>query len=255
VGRLQVGDAADFVEVDDLESLTVIRTYIDGQVVAENGRSLITTAPAIAVNHFQAETRIPNEFVVNAESNSMNVIEAIDGQIITKRSTTEPRVVEGNAESDVSHDILKMTVVNRYATSPPAIAFVKGFGLGQGAMASSVAHDSHNIIAVGVDDLSICRAVNLVIENQGGLSVVGGADDPAGCVLPLAVAGLMSLQPVEEVSAAYKQLDSQVKSLGSALRAPFMTLSFMALLVIPDIKLSDRGLFDATRFEFMSLFN
>lgn len=254
VGQLRVGDAADFVEVDDLDALNVIRTYLDGVVVAEHGRSRITTTPATAVNQFRAETRSPDEFIVKAASNSMNLIEAYDGQLITTRITAQPHVVEGNATADPSRDMLKLTVVNRYANEPPAIAFVKGFGLRTGAMASSVAHDSHNIIAVGVDDESICRAINLVIAHRGGLSVVEGAHDLAGKVLPLPVAGLMSLQPIEQVSAAYQQLDRQVKAQGSSLRAPYMTLSFMALLVIPDIKLSDRGLFDGTKFEFMPLF-
>jgi adenine deaminase len=255
VGQLCVGDAADFIEVEDLESFHVIRTTIDGQVVAENGKSRIVTSAPTIVNQFHAQRRRPDEFVVRAESQSMNIIQALDGQLITNRVTRQPRVVGGNVEPDVSRDILKLTVINRYEQVPPAVAFVTGFGLRAGAMASSVAHDSHNIIAVGVDDVSICQAVNLVIDNRGGLSAVDGADDTTGNVLPLPVAGLMSVDPIEAVSAVYETLDAQVKALGSPLRAPFMTLSFMALLVIPEIKLSDRGLFDGVSFEFLPLFN
>jgi adenine deaminase len=255
VGQLRAGDPADFVEVDDLRTLNVIRTFIDGQLVAERGHSQMATTPAVAVNQFHRGACSPGDFLVTAESESMNVIQALDGQLVTKRFVTEPCVAKGNAVADPSRDILKMTVVNRYADATPCMAFVRGFGLGRGAMASSVAHDSHNIIAVGADDASICRAVNLVIENQGGLSVVEDALDASGKALPLPVAGLMSLQPIEEVSSAYQELDRQVKAMGSSLRAPYMTLSFMALLVIPEIKLSDRGLFDGTTFSFLPLFN
>ena len=153
-------------------------------------------------------------------------------------------------QPDPSRDILKIAVVNRYAAAPPAIAFVQGFGLSTGAMASSVAHDSHNVIAVGADDESLTRAVNLVIQNTGGLAAVNESTEQ---ILPLPVAGLMSNLPASEVASRYTLLDQQVKKMGSALRAPFMTLSFMALLVIPDIKLSDQGLFDGTKFEFTSL--
>jgi adenine deaminase len=179
------------------------------------------------------------------------VIEAIDGQLITRCVTCPARIVDGALVSDLSADVLKMVVVNRYADSPPAVAFVKNFGLRSGAMASSVAHDSHNVIGVGASDSDLAEAINLVIENRGGLSVVGGGRRE---VLPLPVAGLMATGTCQEVGTAYARLDQLVKSLGSELRAPFMTLSFMALLVIPELKLSDRGLFDGNRFEFVPLF-
>ena len=256
VGQLQVGDPADFIEIDNLESFSVLRTFIDGVVVAENGSSSIKTTPAKAINKFVGSARIAEELAIKCPSDSapesvqLNVIQALDGQLITKSIKATPRIVDGFIESDPTRDILKIAVVNRYADAEPAVAFVQGFGLTEGAMASSVAHDSHNVIAVGADDDSLIRAINLVIENRGGLATVGDSEEQ---VLPLPVAGLMSILPADEVAAIYTRLDQQVKKMGSALRAPFMTLSFMALLVIPDIKLSDQGLFDGTKFEFTNL--
>lgn len=252
VGQLQVGDPADFIEVDNLESFKVLRTFIDGNVVAQNGVSTITTSPATAINKFVGTARAVDEFAVRCDSESakLNVIEALDGQLITKSVQAKPLVVDGFVQADPPRDILKIAVINRYADAPPAIAFVKGFGLTKGAMASSVAHDSHNVIAVGADDDSLTRAINLVIKNRGGLATVG---ESKAQVLALPVAGLMSTLPAGEVANLYTQLDQQVKQMGSTLRAPFMTLSFMALLVIPEIKLSDKGLFDGNAFEFTSL--
>ena len=254
VGQLKVGDPADFIEVDDLESFNVLRTFIDGQIVAQNGTSSISTTPAKTINKFIGSPRSTEEFAIEAESGSgqLNVIQALDGQLITKSIQATPLVVDGLAQSDPSRDILKIAVVNRYADAPPAVALINGFGLSTGAIASSVAHDSHNVIAVGANDSSLTRAINLVIQNQGGLAVV---DDSEELTLPLPVAGLMSILPADEVAALYTRLDQHVKKMGSTLRAPFMTLSFMALLVIPDIKLSDKGLFDGTKFQFTSLFD
>ena len=250
VGQLKVGDPADFIEIDNLESFNVLQTFIDGEIVAKDGRSLISTTPAKTVNKFLGSPKLVEEFAIEANGDQLNVIQALDGQLITKRIQTAPLVVDGVVQSDPSRDILKISVVNRYADAPPAVALVNGFGLASGAIASSVAHDSHNVIAVDADDNSLARAINLVIENQGALAVVDGSQEQ---VLPLPVAGLMSNLPADEVAALYTQLDQQVKKMGSTLRAPFMTLSFMALLVIPDIKLSDLGLFDGTKFQFTSL--
>jgi len=256
VGQLRVGDPADFIEIDNLESFTVLRTFIDGAVVAENGNSSITTKPATAINKFVGTVRNAQEFAIECKSDSaaepiqLNVIEALDGQLITKSVKATPRIVDGFIESDPTRDILKIAVVNRYADAAAAVAFAQGFGLTEGAMASSVAHDSHNVIAVGADDDSLSRAINLVIENRGGLAAVDGS---AERVLQLPVAGLMSILPADEVASVYTHLDQQVKKMGSTLRSPFMTLSFMALLVIPDIKLSDQGLFDGTNFKFTEL--
>ena len=252
VGQLKVGDPADFIEVDDLDSFNVLRTFIDGVVVAQKGTSSITTTTAKTINKFVASPRSTEEFAIEARANSgmLNVIQALEGQLITKSIKAAPLVVDGLVQSDPSRDILKISVVNRYADAPPAVAMINGFGLATGAIASSVAHDSHNVIAVGADDSSLTRAINLVIQNQGGLAVV---DDSEELALPLPVAGLMSILPAAEVAELYTRLDQQVKKMGSTLRAPFMTLSFMALLVIPDIKLSDKGLFDGTKFQFASL--
>jgi adenine deaminase len=161
-------------------------------------------------------------------------------------------VINDAVHAQLELDILKLVVVNRYYKAPPSIAFIKNFGLRRGAMASSVAHDSHNVIAVGVDDGDIAAAVNLVMDARGGLSAACGAEGVAK-VLSLPVAGLMATGTCQEVGAAYAQLDKLVKQWGTPLRAPYMTLSFMALLVIPALKLSDRGLFDGTRFEFTDL--
>ncbi len=251
VGLLRVGDPADFIEVDNLSDFGVLRTFIDGQLVAEHGRTTIPqTTPRVA-NRFAARPLTPEQFAVPATSDTLHAIEAIDGQLITRRATVPAKIVAGRAVADPARDLLKIAVVNRYHDAPPAVAFVQGFGLQRGAMASSVAHDSHNIVAVGARDDELCAAVNRVIETQGGLAVAAGGES---AVLPLPVAGLMATGSCEEVAHAYEKLDRQVKQLGSPLRAPFMTLSFMALLVIPDTKLSDRGLFDGRRFEFLPLF-
>ena len=252
VGCLRVGDPADFIEVDSLKNFHVLRTWIDGNLVAENGTSTIERVEPAVVNKFVASTVKPSELAVPASGKSLKVIEALDGQLITNCIQHPPKVENGLAVSDTNRDILKLVVVNRYESQTPAIAFISNFGLTQGAMASSVAHDSHNVIAVGTNDDDLAAAINLVMEAGGGLSAVCRADNQS-LVLPLPVAGLMATGTCAEVAAAYKKLDRAVKSWGSPLRAPYMTLSFMALLVIPSLKLSDRGLFDGSRFEFTPL--
>jgi len=251
VGLLREGDPADFIEVDSLDDFRVLRTFIDGQVVAQNGRTTIPRVEPPIVNRFAARERVPADFAVRAKSQRMHVIEALDGQLITRRDIVQPTVVDGLAVADPARDILKLVVVNRYEDAQPAVAFIKNFGLRRGALASSVAHDSHNVVAVGASDEAIFTAVNQVIEARGGLSVVDGQSHH---VLPLPIAGLMATGTCEQVAAAYSRLDAAAKELGSRLRSPYMTLSFMALLVIPQIKLSDRGLFDGDRFEFLPLF-
>lgn len=252
-GLLQAGDAADFIVVKDLTSFEVTQTWINGQLVAENGKSLITTtapAPDELVNNFSCLPVKVEELSVQYENQpSITVIEALDGQLITNKITCTPKVVDGNIVSDIENDILKIVVVNRYHPSPIAIAFIKNIGLKEGAIASSVAHDSHNIVAVGADDESLCRAINLVVEQKGGVCCVGGQAEMA---VALPVAGLMSAENGYDVANAYTAIDTMAKNLGSSLGAPFMTLSFMALLVIPHIKLSDKGLFDGDKFEFLT---
>lgn len=253
IGLLRVGDPADFVEIDSLTEFNVRRTWIDGVLVAENGKTLLPRIePAVANNFVAREVRAEELALPAAGVSLLRVIEAIDGQLITNSLSAKPKVHAGNIVSDVANDVLKLVVVNRYADAEPAIAFIKNFGLTRGAIASSVAHDSHNVIAVGVDDTDISTAMSLVMENQGGLSAASHKDGVAEA-LPLPVAGLMATGTCQEVGAAYGKLDKLAKEWGSPLRAPYMTLSFMALLVIPSLKLSDEGLFDGDRFEFVSL--
>ncbi|TWT93408.1 Adenine deaminase [Botrimarina colliarenosi] len=253
VGLLRVGDPADLVEIDSLSEFNVRRTWIDGELVAENGKSLLPRIePAVANNFVAREVRGEELALSAAGVEELRVIEAIDGQLITNALAARPKVHAGNVVSDVDNDVLKLVVVNRYADAPPAIAFIKNFGLARGAIASSVAHDSHNVIAVGVDDTDLSTAINLVMENTGGLSAASHKDGVAEA-LPLPVAGLMATGTCQEVGQAYGKLDKLAKGWGSPLRAPYMTLSFMALLVIPALKLSDKGLFDGAKFEFVSL--
>jgi adenine deaminase len=253
VGMLQEGDPADFICVNNLDELQVLATYIGGQKVADSGKTLIKSVAAEAENRFHARHVDVSEFYIESSAAQIKVIEALEGQLITNCLLETPlRDASGNCVSDPGRDILKMAVVNRYRQSPPALAFIKNMGLKSGAVASSVAHDSHNIVVVGCNDTDMARAVNLLMKTRGGLCAVRGEEDH---VLPLPVAGLMSTSDAFEVTETYTALDKYVKEkLGSPLRAPFMTLSFMALLVIPSLKLSDLGLFDGDRFCFTDLF-
>lgn len=253
VGLLREGDPADFITVKDLEKFEVLKTFINGELVAENGKSNIKSQKAAVINNFSCSKKKVEDFEIPLTTHisplRIPVIEALDGQLITNKIMYEPEVIGGKLESDIEDDILKIVVVNRYKDAPIAKAFINNFKLLKGAIASSVAHDSHNIVAVGVDDKSICRAVNLVIENKGGVSAVGSGKEMA---LALPVAGLMSNEDGYKIAEAYTAIDKMVKEeLGSTLSAPFMTLSFMALLVIPHLKLSDLGLFDGDSFQFV----
>ena len=185
-----------------------------------------------------------------AEEQKTKVIEAFNGQLITHQALCAPKLQGNEIISDVENDVLKIVCVNRYQKTKPAVAFIKNFGLKTGAIASSVAHDSHNIIAVGANDDAIIQAINLLMKNNGGVCAVNNSEEK---ILPLPVAGLMSERDGYEVAKQYSEIDALAKSLGSTLDAPFMTLSFMALLVIPKLKLSDKGLFDGEKFEFTNL--
>lgn len=252
IGSLKEGDWADFTLVHDLKNFAVHATYINGNLVAKDGKDYLERIEPSIVNNFHATAKKVKEFELPAQSNHIQVIQAIDGALITQKTTQAALIKNGLALSDPSRDILKIAVVNRYQDTPPALAFIQGFGLNKGALASCVGHDSHNIIAVGTNDEAICTAVNLLIKHQGGIAVVAEGEEK---VLPLPIAGILSAQSGEEVAAAYSELDNLAKTtLGCPLRAPFMTLSFMALLVIPDLKLSDKGLFDGHSFQFTSLF-
>jgi len=250
VGLLHEGDAADLIVVKDLVDFNVVQTYIDGQLVAENGISNIKSVPTTIINRFSCTEKNSSELTVEYKGEKeIPVIEALDGQLITNKIFTVPKIANDKIVSDIENDILKIVVVNRYNNAPVAKAFIKNFGIKKGAIASSVAHDSHNIVAVGVDDESIARAINLVIKESGGVSAVCIDNEK---VLGLPVAGLMSNDDGYKVSEAYTAIDKMVKEvLGSTLQAPFMTLSFMALLVIPHLKLSDLGLFDGDKFKFV----
>lgn len=259
-GALAIGDAADFIMIKDLENFEVIATYIDGEKVAENGKSFLPVVENKIINNFSTSKKTVVDFAIESQpqtgvtlsgvevQQTVNAIEVIDGQLITNHIKANAKIENGFLVSNVENDVLKIAVVNRYANAKPAMAFIKNFGLQSGAIASTVAHDSHNIIAVGVSDADLCNAVNLLIENTGGLSVVNNDEQH---VLPLPIAGLMSDKSCEEVGTAYAVIDKKVKQLGSNLRAPYMSLSFMALLVIPDLKLSDKGLFSGKDFKFI----
>ncbi|MBS1760844.1 MAG: adenine deaminase [Bacteroidetes bacterium] len=251
VGLLRLGDPADFIIVNDLKNFEVRQTYINGILVSDDENSLITTIKSSLINNFSCVPKNIGEFEVkwNGEK-EISVIEALDGQLITNKLLCTPKVVDNKIVSDTERDILKLIVVNRYNDAPPAKAFIKNFGLKQGALASSVAHDSHNIVAVGTDDESLCKAINLVIQNKGGISCVSTINgDYHEKSLALPVAGLMSNEDGYIIAAQYEALDKMAKQeLGATLASPYMTLSFMALLVIPHLKLSDKGLFDGDKF-------
>ncbi len=251
VGILREGDPADMIVVDNLENFDVKATYIQGQKVAESGRSLILPVEEETPNKFLAETISEADIRVDDRGKRIKVIESYDGELITGILEVSPKIVDGNVVSDVENDVLKMAVLNRYEKAKPAVAFIKNIGLKRGAFASSVAHDSHNIVAVGTSDEAITQAINAIVEAKGGVAVV---NDGKVEILPLPVAGLMSNGDGFHVAARYEELDKMLHEMGASLRAPFMTLSFMALLVIPDLKLSDKGLFDGRTFSFTSLF-
>lgn len=252
VGLLREGDPADLIVVEDLSTFEVIETYINGQMVARRGQSLLQSVKATVPNQFNTSLKKPQDFAVPlGKGGKIRIIEAINGEIVTRSSLADLPSIAGLVLSDVNQDILKIAVVNRYAEAIPAVAFIKNFGLKEGAIASCVGHDSHNIIAVGADDASICKAVNAIIRSKGGISAVNNQEEK---VLPLPVAGIMTNADGYQTAQLYSEIDRFVKeNLGSTLGAPFMTLSFMALLVIPDLKLSDLGLFSGKDFAFVEL--
>jgi len=250
VGLLQQGDAADFILVDNLKEFNVLETYINGELVAKNGKSFVKSVPFEVLNNFNTDTKKIADFRLASSSEKIRVIEALDGELVTNNIEADSLIIDGNLVSNTATDVLKMTVVNRYKNEIPSIAFIKNFGIKEGAIASSVGHDSHNIIAIGTSDELICRAVNLLIKHKGGICALNNTTEK---IVALPVAGIMSDQPAQIIGNAYAELDAMVKDMGSTLSAPFMTLSFMALLVIPSLKLSDQGLFDGNSFKFTSL--
>ena len=251
VGTLKERDAADFIVIDNIDDINVLQTWINGELVAENGKSFIPKVENKVINNFNCEHKSQDQFKVNISGSKVQVMEALDGQLITNLLSFESDLIKNENQTNTEEDILKVTVVNRYQEAPPAIGFIKNIGLKEGAIASSVGHDSHNIIAVGVDDDSITRAVNLIIKVKGGVSAVGKGKEQ---LLELPVAGIMSEKDGYEIAKAYSEIDAFAKSLGSPLNSPFMTLSFMALLVIPKAKMSDLGFFDGEAFKFIDVF-
>lgn len=250
VGLLRKGDFADFIVVEDLKTFKTLKTYINGELVYNNGQSYIKEVQFKNLNNFNTNTKTVNDFRYESSAEKIRVIECLDGELITNEVIVNALIADGNLVSNTDNDVLKITVVNRYQDQKPAIAFIKNFGLKEGAIASSVGHDSHNIIAVGVDDEAICKAVNAIIEARGGICAVTTSKSNT---VPLPVAGIMSDKDGETIGKQYAALDKMAKDMGCTLNAPYMSLSFMALLVIPSLKLSDKGLFNGKDFKFTSL--
>lgn len=250
-GLLQPGDAADICVIDNLHDFNVLNVFIDGNQVAANGKSLLKSNKYESPNCFVAEKIVPRQLEVPAGIGMMKVIEAFDGNLFTGKQLSKPLIVDNKVVSDTERDILKITVINRYQPSEPAVAFITGFGFKKGALASTVAHDSHNIIGIGTNDADLVAAINSLIGCQGGIAI---AENGVVDVLPLPVAGLMSAEDGYEVATRYELINKKARQLGGSLKAPFMTLSFMALLVLPELKLSDKGLFDGSKFAFTELF-
>lgn len=248
LGLLRPGDPADFIVIDGMRDWNILQTYVKGRLVAEGGRPLFASIEADVLNQFCIDEIDKKSFQLKSNTAEVRVIGVLDGQLITTELQGRARLVDGYLEADTEADILKIAVINRYRKQAPAIAFIQNFGLKRGAIASSVAHDSHNIVAVGTSDEELCAAVNAIIRSKGGISLsLNGKTE----LLPLPIAGLMSGGDGYEIAKQYRRLDEGAKQLGSKLSAPYMTLSFMALLVIPALKLSDRGLFDGNTFQFV----
>ena len=251
VGLLQKNDPADFIIVDNFIDFNVLKTYIDGKLVAENNKSLIEKTEIDVINNFMAETVDVDDFKVYDEGKNVKIINVISGELLTEKFIGRPKNVNDNLVSDVENDILKIAVINRYEKKKIALGFIKNFGLKKGAIASSVAHDSHNIVVIGCSDEEMANAANMIINAKGGL--VAWSHDDEICI-PLPVAGLMTNADGHKIAADYQALVSLSKEFGSSLSDPFMTMGFMSLLVIPKLKLSDKGLFDCEKFELTTLF-
>lgn len=250
LGQLRLGDSMDAVLVENLQNFQPLKTWLKGQLVVEQGASLLPSIKAALPNQFNARKVSVADFCIPARTENIRVIKAFDGELLTHEWQTSAKIESGHWVIDTERDILLLTVINRYQPQPPAVAFINGFGLKSGALASTVAHDSHNIIAVAADIDSLCLAVNRIIQERGGIAVAQGGECS---LLPLPIAGLMSNLEGDEVATQYALLDRRAKQLGSRLTAPFMMLSFMALLVIPELKLSDKGLFDGRSFQLTSM--
>lgn len=248
VGLLQAGDSADFIIVDSPDTMNVLETWIDGEQVYADGSVRFEAAKTKRINNFTAYAVEASDFKLLSEKSNQQIIVAHDGELITGSKTVTLEIKDGEVLADPSRDILKIAVVSRYEKQSPAVGFITNFGLNDGAIASSVGHDSHNIIAVGTSDEYLSTAVNLIMQNEGGISAVSGDIED---VLPLPVGGIMSDDTGEIVAEGYERLSKLSRNMGSTLKAPFMLISFMALLVIPSLKMSDKGLFDGESFRFV----
>lgn len=251
VGLLQKNDPADFIIIDNFNDFNILKTYIDGKLVAENNKSLIPETAVNAINNFEAEKVNTDDFKIFDKGKNIKIINAISGEIITEKIIGRPKSIDNYLVSDIDNDILKIAVINRYEKKKIALGFIKNFGLKKGAIASSVAHDSHNIVVIGCSDEEMSNAANMIINTKGGL--VAWSHDKNICV-PLPIAGLMTNKDGKKIAADYQALVTLSKEFGSELNDPFMTMGFMSLLVIPKLKLSDKGLFDCEKFEFTTLF-
>lgn len=250
VGLLQVGHNADCIVVQDLKDFKTLQTYVNGVLVYNNGTNLIKTVAFKNLNNFNCNRKTVTDFKVASSAKKIRVIEVLEGQLVTNEIIENANLVDGYLVSNTDADVLKMAVINRYQDKKPALAFIKNFGLKEGAIASSVGHDSHNIIVVGVTDEAICKAVNLIIDNKGGICAVTNTKE---AIVKLPIAGIMSDKPCATIGKQYQTLDVMAKTMGCTLNAPYMSLSFMALLVIPSLKLSDKGLFSGASFTFTNL--
>jgi adenine deaminase len=248
VGLLQKGDPADFIVVKDLETLIVEATYINGELVAENGKALFAAEAPEIINNFNTEPVTADEIVMRSNNEKTKVIEVIDGELVTRMSERTLQVTNGELQPDVGNDILKIVVVNRYKKERPIVGFVKNFGFKRGAIASSIAHDSHNIVAVGTNDKDIITSINTIIKNKGGICACLNKDIVD---LKLEVGGLMSIRDGKTIAAEYEKVHNRAIEFGSELKSPFMTMAFMTLLVIPAIKIGDRGIMDVNKFKYI----
>jgi adenine deaminase len=251
VGLLRKGDSADFIVINDLQKFDVLETWINGEKVASRGTSNIDRTPNDIINNFSTQPRSQDDFELAITGKNIRIMEALEGQLITNLKSFPSSMIDNPNQTNIDEDILKIAVVNRYKNAPVAVGLIQNIGLKTGAIASSVGHDSHNIVVVGVDSESMCKAVNLIIEQKGGVSAVGNDKE---MILGLPVAGIMSERDGYDVAHEYSAIDQFAKTLGSKLNSPFMTLSFMALLVIPKAKMSDLGFFDGEKFEFIDVF-
>jgi adenine deaminase len=250
VGKLQIDDPSDFIVVDDLQNFNILKTFINGVEVYDGLNTSFNECNIVPINNFYSNVISISDIQVFKTHDCLNVIEVVENSLLTKRLIVQSSSSSKFWEQNTFDDILKVVVLNRYSQAKPTVGFIKGFGLKSGAISSSFAHDSHNIIAIGVDDLSILKSIEAIQKLEGGLAFV---NDSFVEVLPLPIAGLMSDKTCSEVASIYKNLNSIVKNMGCSLKSPFMTMSFMSLLVIPELKIGDKGLFDVTKFGFIDL--